>query len=278
MRLACVQCDVVYGDPEANFARLERDVRSLAERGVDLIVFPEAFLTGYCAGTREAAWDLTLEATSPVISQIEALAESVGVGIVAGFAERDGDAIRNTALLCEPGVPVRFYRKTHLPWLGMDRFVVPGDVVEVFETRWGTLGLMICFDIRFPELARALALKGADLILVPTNWPTGADVSADLLAPARAVENRVFVATCNRVGIENGFAFIGKSKIIDPSGEILCGVETGEGILVADLDLTGAREKKIVRIPGQHETELFRSRRPDLYSELTVPVAPSTAS
>ena len=113
-----------------------------------------------------------------------------------------------------------------------------------------------------------LTLMGADLIVLPTNWPEGAEVSADHICIARAAENKVFFLTCNRVGEENGFHFIGRSKIIGPKGHVLAAAEADETVLVADVDLTEARNKQNVTIPGVYETAILASRRPELYGLL----------
>jgi predicted amidohydrolase len=128
--------------------------------------------------------------------------------------------------------------------------------------------MLICFDVRFPEASRILALKGADIIVLPTNWPKGADISADILCIARAAENKVYVATCNRVGKEKGFEFIGKSKIIDSFGNVIASAGAEEETIIGDLDFSLSRTKRIVTIPGKHETTIFESRRPELYGPI----------
>jgi predicted amidohydrolase len=113
-----------------------------------------------------------------------------------------------------------------------------------------------------------LALAGADVILLPTNWPEGAENSAEIMCVARAAENRVWFVTANRVGVEKGFHFIGRSKIISPTGNVLAAAADTETVLIADLDLSEARLKRTVNIPGQYEMEIFKPRRPDLYGKL----------
>jgi predicted amidohydrolase len=147
----------------------------------------------------------------------------------------------------------------------MDRFATPGEELVVWDTAFGKVGPLICFDLRPPEATRTLALRGAQLIVLPTNWPEGAEVSAEHTAISRAYENRVFVVTCNRVGTENGFRFIGKSKIIHASGRVLAAGESLEVVLVAEIELKEAVEKRVVNIPGSYEVEVFRCRRPNLY-------------
>ena len=255
MRLACVQTDVVHGDPAANLARVQRSLDRLPD--ADLVVFPECAITGYAAADLDEARRIAVEP--------EFLEPLRGRSVLFGALQRDGDGVHNVAVLFLPDGSRHEYRKTHLPFMGADRFCLPGDRLEPIDTPWGRIGVLVCFDLRFPEPARSLALRGADLILVPTNWPQGAEVSADHIALARAAESRVFVATCNRVGEERGFRFIGRSKIVGIDGSVLAAAGSGEETLVADLDLAQARQKRRVVIPGEYETDAF-ARRPELYA------------
>jgi predicted amidohydrolase len=160
------------------------------------------------------------------------------------------------------------YRKTHLPFLGVDRFVVPGEELPVFETPLGRIGLEICYDLRFPEVTRTLALKGADIVCLPTNFPMAATVQTELITVARAAENRIYLLTANRVGKERSGEFCGWSQIVDPYGTRLAEAgETEEALLVADVDVEKARDKDYI-IPGEYELYLFGHRRPELYGAL----------
>jgi predicted amidohydrolase len=159
-----------------------------------------------------------------------------------------------------------------LPELGLDKFVTPGDELPVFETRLGKIAILICFDQRHPEAMRVLMLKGAQLVALPTNWPVGAECSAEYICIARASENRIFLATCNRVGHENGFDFIGRSKILGLGGEILSSAGATEETLLATIDLNLATNKRMVAILGKYETTVDVSRRPVLYENLVEPI------
>lgn len=245
----------------------------LSKRQVDLAVFPECALTGYCAESHEEACGISLadglgkgldDRTRP----IQEACSDLGIAAVVGYACNSGSELTNAAALFLPGAGPQVYRKTHLPFLGFDRHATPGGSLAVMHTPWGSIGILICFDMRAPEAARALALQGAELIVLPTNWPEGAEVSADYISIARAAENHVYVATCNRVGVERGFRFIGRSKIIDPDGRILASAGDSEEIIVADVDLAKARDKRVVIIPGRYELDVFGSRRPELYDPL----------
>jgi predicted amidohydrolase len=270
MRIACVQSNVVFANPTANADLAIEKLNLLKDQEVDLAIFPEAFLTGYCVASAAQAESIAISRTFEGLSKIPETVDTLGIGAVIGFGEQGVEGeLYNSAAMFEPEVPTRFYRKTHLPFLGYDRFADPGNELEVFDTRWGKIGILICFDLRPPEAARTLALKGADLIVLPTNWPIGAEVSANHVSIARAAENKVFVATCNRVGTENGTTFIGKSRIIATNGFVLEEAGNREEVLIADLDLSEARDKRIVNIPGEYEMEVFACRQPNLYQVLT---------
>jgi len=269
IRLACCQLNVTFGDPIANAGQAVAQLVDLARRDVQLAVFPECYLTGYCVRSLEAAQAIAIATDHVALKEIRTASQETGCLAIVGFAERHPDgSVSNSAALFEPGSPPRFYRKSHLPFLGLDRFVTPGDALDVFETAIGRIGILICYDQRAPEPARVLALKGADVIVLPTNWPVGAETSAEVVAPTRAAENRVFYAACNRTGTEHGFTFIGRSGIYDPVGTALARAEDGEAVLIADLDLAQARSKRTVNIPGEYEMAIFDSRRPELYGRI----------
>ncbi|MFQ3588298.1 MAG: carbon-nitrogen hydrolase family protein [Fimbriimonadaceae bacterium] len=269
MRIACVQCGVVYGDPDANALYVESKHREMARNGAEMVVFPEACLTGYCVDSAEEARRIAIVGPPfGVFERLQRAVDETRALMVVGFAESAEGRVSNSAALLEPDTPPRVYRKTHLPDLGLDKHVEPGDALPVFETRLGRVGILVCFDLRLPEPTRVLALEGADLVLLPTNWPEGAQVAAEHIAVARAAENRVFVATCNRVGTENGFTFIGGSKIVGPTGAVLAAAGADEETIVADIDLAEARNKRSVVVPGLYETDVVASRRPELYDRL----------
>lgn len=270
-RVACVQTDVVFGDIPAN---IERAVEMLPE--ADLVVFPECFLTGYCFDSAEDARAHCLETEShlsgrivppTVLGPLVSAAWEKRVHIIVGFAGVSGDHIYNGALLIEPNGTVSQYVKTHLPDLGLDRFVTPGDDLPVFETEIGRIGILICFDLRPPEPSRVMALKGADIICLPTNWPLGA--TGYLSLGVRSSENRVFFAASNRIGSERGYEFQGNSAIYDPSGKPLSALETEDDIVIAVCDFSQARQKTVHVPASGYDFTIFKSRRPELYEVLT---------
>lgn len=278
VRVASVQCDVVFGDPHANASFARSKLRELATRGVQLAVFPEAFLTGYAVNDEDEARRIAIDvrgaqpdsvdSAHPSVYTIQAACRDFGIHAVVGFAGTDGTVLYSGAILFEPDGRMRRYIKTHLPELGFDKYVVRGSSLPVFDTAIGKIGVLICYDVRFPEASRVLALDGADIITLPTNWPEGAEVSPTYMAPARAAENRLFVVTCNRVGVENGFRFIGRSAIHDITGVTIASAGDEETVLVADIDVSRAKQKRTVVIAGKYETDTFATRYPEIYGRI----------
>jgi len=271
MRVACVQWDVRFGQPEANADRAIRALSSLRDQGVELAILPEAYLTGYCARTLQEADSLAIPSSDGQIGRLSKACDRLGIAAIVGFAEKAADGLYNSAAIFVPGDAPRFYRKTHLPCLGLDRFVRSGGELGLVEVGGVKVGVLICFDQRHPEPARCLALGGADLIALPTNWPEGAEIAARHICITRAAENQVYVATCNRVGEENGFRFIGESKIVSPTGEVIASAGAGEAVLVGDIEPAMAREKVRRVREGVYEMDMFGSRRPELYGVIAQP-------
>lgn len=248
MRLAALQMRARPGDADANFARIARAARDAYAAGAGLLVAPELALTGYGAG--EAIRDLAEPAGGPLAGRVAALARDERIAIVTGFAERDGDAVFNSALFADPSGARTVYRKSHLYGSyerGLFRPGVPSTVlVEVGGLR---LGLLICYDVEFPENVRRLALAGARAIMVPTALPAGghAGFIADRMIAVRAFENQVFVAYVDHCGEDRSFAYAGLSRIVAPDGSVLASAGArGEKLLVADLrpgDYAASAEK-----------------------------------
>lgn len=269
MKVAAVQISPTFADVAANVSRVAELLRSLASQGVQFAVFPEAMLTGYCFDSKEEALKVALPRDADGIDSLARVCDEAGISAVVGFAERDAERLFNTAAVFVPNEQPQFYRKTHLPYLGMDRFADVGDALDVFDIPGARIGILICFDVRIPEAARTLALKGADILCVPTNWPEQAIITSNCVCPARASENQTFVIAADRVGEENGVRFLGYSKIIAPGGTVLAAADHhNEEILVAEIDVSLARVKNPVIRAGEYELPLFAMRRPELYAPL----------
>jgi predicted amidohydrolase len=269
VRVGVAQIEPRLGANELNLAACLERVEEAAAAGCSLLVLPECAVSGYMFESAEEAAPHAEEIPGPSTGALADVCARLGVHVVCGLLERDGDRLRNAAVLVGPDGLVGRYRKTHLPFLGVDRFTVAGEEADVFETPLGRIAIEICYDLRFPELTRALALRGADVIAHPTNWPLAAKPMADFVTRARAAENRVYVLTANRCGTERWAGFCGWSQICDPTGRRLAELgETEEGIAVADVDVELARTKDLLPNPGEYEMYLFGHRRPDLYGAL----------
>lgn len=269
MRVACVQMRPELGRPDLNARAMEGWVSSAVEEGADVVLFPECALQGIVFATREDAIRASEPLDGPHVGAVSELAERLDVGIVFGFLETVPEGVANTTCTALPGEDRRFYRKTHLTELGADRFVCPGGAMsEIVEFRELRFGVIICYDIRFPEATRSLALAGADAVLLATNSPVGYEGTYDHAARTRAWENRIWMAVANRVGTEVDATFIGRSLVVDPLGTVVAQAGgDGEELLVAEVDVAQARSKLLPGHDG-HKYSFWSARRPDLYGPL----------
>src|SRR5438128_307194 len=268
MRVAVAQTEPKLAEKERNLEVCLGCLEEAAAAGAQLLVLPECAIPGYMFDSGDEAMQYAEEIPGPTTEALAEACRRLDLYAVCGLLERDGDVLHNSAVLVGPEGLIGSYRKTHLPFLGVDRFTVPGDELPVFETPLGRIGLEICYDLRFPEVTRTLALKGADIVAHPTNFPMAAKVQTEVITLARAAENRVYLLTANRVGKERWGEFCGWSQIVDPYGRRLAEAgETEEALLVADVELEKARDKDYV-IPGEYELYLFGHRRPELYGAL----------
>src|SRR5215471_12500995 len=265
--IACAQIDCVLGDPQTNREKIIAHIRSAAERDAKLVMFPECALTGYAYNSLAEAVPFAERIDGPSSEAIAEACRETGTHAVAGFIESDGDKFYNAAMLVGPNGVAGSYRKVHLPFIGIDRFLTPGDrQFKVFDLPFGRVGVNICYDISFPEAARVLKLMGAELIALITNWPEAAWRSPEFVANTRALENHLFYAATDRVGTESGWKFIGRSKIVDCNGDTLAeaGVEEEE-LLVAAIDFQQANQNHIVNVAGAYELDRLGDRRPEMY-------------
>lgn len=263
--------DVAIGDVEANRRGIVERMQAAAESGAELVIFPECALTGYCFDSLEEATPFAEPIDGPSSEAIAEACRETGAYAVTGFIEKDGSSFYNAAMLTGPDGTIGAYRKVHLPFLGVDRFLTPGDKqFRVFELPFGRIGINICYDASFPEAARALKLLGAELIILPTNWPTGAWRTAEFIINARACENHVNFAAVNRCGVERGWDFIGRSKVVDFNGDTLGEASReGEEMLIIEVDLQEANKNKIVNVAGSYEIDRLADRRPEFYRIVT---------
>jgi predicted amidohydrolase len=265
-KIACAQIDCVIGRPEINREKIIAQTRTAAERDARLVIFPECALTGYAFASLEDAAPFAETIAGPSWEALANICRETGVYAAAGFIESAGGKFYNSVMLVGPDGLVGSYRKVHLPFLGIDRFLSPGDrPFEIFELPFGKVGMNICYDISFPEASRVLKLLGAELIVLPTNWPPGARRSPEFVVNTRALENHLFYAACNRVGSERGWDFIGRSKIVDCNGDTLAEAAAAEELVVVEMDLQEANNNRIVNVPGAYEIDRLEDRRPEMY-------------
>lgn len=264
--LACLVMPEVPWDVGANLERVERLARTAAARGADLIVTPEAVLNGYCirdfhpsyaSGEPVSAADRQRYAATaqvwpddPALRRLASLAGELGVHLICGGIERAGDALYNAAFLFGPGGPIGRYHKVHIWWEHI--LHSPGDSAPVFELPWGKIGIVICFDRRFPELTRAMCLAGAQMLVVPNDGTVG-EINDHMLI-TRAYENAAYVA----------FNDPKDSFVVSPEGRVIARSERlgTEEIVSARVDLD-----RVLELRGRDGSHLSQ-RRPQAYSGL----------
>ena len=270
VRVACCQIAPQVGDKAGNLALAAQAIERAARGGARIVVLPELCNSGYVFESRSEARALAEPfADGPSIDLWCRLAADLGLVVVAGFAERAGDTLYNAAAVVGPAGRLGVYRKVHL-WGDENLFFAPGDLgFPVFATEHGTLGVGICYDGWFPEFYRACALKGAELVCVPTNWVPipGQDpqreAMANILTMAAAHSNSICIAAADRIGTERGQPFIGQSLIVSHTGWPVGGPAsaTEAAIVFADLDLAEARRAR----RWNDFNQVLRDRRPEAY-------------
>jgi 5-aminopentanamidase len=273
MKIAAVQMDIKIGEVDRNLEAIAERFREAVSNGAGLVIFPECAVSGYCFESLDEARPFAQAIPGPATDFIVERCKELNAFAVFGMIEVDGDNAYNAAVLTGPDGVIGSYRKVHLPFLGVDQHVNYGDLqFEVHQAADVVVGMNICYDSAFPESSRALALAGADLVALPTNWPPGAECVAEHVIATRAMENAIYFAAANRVGEERGFRFIGMSRICAPNGTTLA-VADGESevILYADVDTELSRRKQVVREPGVHAIDRMADRRPEMYGSLLQP-------
>ncbi len=271
---------VLTDDPRAMLPAAREMFERAAAAHVELLLFSEVFLTPFFPNRLEPDFDRWfVEADGPVMGELAALARAHGIAAVFGFGERAGAAYFNSALVCdEAGRTLGIYRKTHIPAYfptsqqgGTGSFeklyFTPGGTLPVFAWRGTRFGIQICNDRLYPEASRVLALRGAQMILMPICFSTYGDPAQrasiwEVPLRARAYENGVYVIASNRVGVEGPRHHLGRSMVVDPRGMIVAEAGTREPeLLVSRIDLAAVRRAR-VGFPW------WRDRRPDLYADL----------
>lgn len=258
LKLAIGQCTPVPGEVEQNLSLMKGLAQEAVGLGAEVLVLPEMFLTGYAIGATRVR-QLAEPVDGPSAGAAAAIARDLGIALVYGYPERGGSgAVYNSAVfVSERGDLLANYRKLHLfGELDREQFAVAHEPPAVFQWRGWNIGLAICYDIEFPEVARYLAEQGVDLICVPTANMVEFDTVAELLVPARAIENQLFVAYANHAGADARFTYGGLSVVAGPSGPLATAGRDAEMVL-ATLSLPS------LAVSREHNTYLS-DRRDDV--------------
>jgi predicted amidohydrolase len=265
--VSVVQLAPVLGDLEGNHARVCDAVR---RAGTDVVVVPELATSGYVFSDADEARSLARPAEAAVAPWVD-VARETGALVAGGFPELGDDGlVYNSAALVSPDGLLAVYRKLHL-WDREKLVFAPGEEFPpVVETALGRVGLCVCYDVEFPEISRGLALRGAELVCVPTNWPDEGRPDGErpmevVRVMAAASINRLFIAAADRTGVERGVDWVGASAIVSPGGWLLAGPATSgaEAILYASCDLAEARDKRL-----NDRNDVLADRRPEVYAQV----------
>lgn len=255
---AVVQFTIALGEVEANLAKALAALRRVRQHDAHLAVLPEMWSTGY--DYKHLA--VLAQETPRVLEALQQVTAELGMVTVGSLAEKAGDAIFNTAYVVDRGEVVGAYRKLHLfSTMGEDRYLTAGNDLLVADTSVGRLGVAICYDLRFPELFRKLALQGAEILCLPAEWPKPRQEHWRTLLRARAIENQLFVAAANCCGVQGKLDFFGMSLLLGARGEVLAeGGETETELMtIFDFEEMAAYRNQI---------PCFRDRRPEIYGQL----------
>ena len=260
MKVTCIQMDMLLSQPDKNFAHAQELIREAMADKPDVLVLPETWNTGFFP--KEGLEDLCDRDGQQVKAQIGALAKEFAVNIVAGSVSnvREGKVFNTAMVFDRQGTCIASYDKTHLfTPMGEDNYYTPGDHLCRFTLDGVSCGLIICYDVRFPELTRTLTVPGLDMLFVVSQWPKIRTFHLRSLTTARAIENQMFVVCCNSCGTAGETVYGGSSAIIDPWGETVALAGESEQLLTATCDM-----QILSNIRGS--IPVFRDRRPALYN------------
>jgi len=264
--LALAQISCRRGDKKANIKRIEEYTARAKQQGADFVIFPELSLTGYTI--RDELYELAEEIPGPSTNAVKKIAKNYDAYIVFGMpelSEKARSTVYNTAVLVGPEGYVGKYRKMHLPTHSVfeeKRYFRPGYQAEAFETNLGKIGLIICYDIFFPEVCRLIRLDGAQIIVCISASPAVRRAFFETLTVARAIENTAFLAYVNLVGIEDGLQFWGGSRLIAPNGKIIAKAKYDEeDLVIGEVDYADIK-------PVETFVPAMKDLRPELFDKL----------
>lgn len=257
LRVALTQQNTIWQDPAANLAQARTFVEQAARGGARVVVFPELFTLGFTMEPEPFAETIP----GPTSEAVSGLSRQFGVFIVGSAVEAHSPHPRNAAFVTAPdGSLVTIYRKLHPFTYGEENLHYSGgEDCPIFTIDGIPCGLQICYDLRFPEPFRALAMKGTEVVFVPANWPARRISPWSTLLAARAIENQMAICGVNRVGRDAmGLDYPGRSAILDCFGEVVAAGDAAEGLVVGDIDLATLRAWR-ERFPA------LKDRRPEVY-------------
>ena len=250
-----IQFNVKQGDVDANLAYVRTALKRVADQGAELVVLPEMWSSGFAYKQLN---ELALR-TATIVDELLELSSQLKLVICGSMPEPNGDKVFNTASVIDNGRLAGIYRKIHLfSLLGEDRAFSGGDQWLLADTSIGKIGVIICYDLRFPEISRRLALAGAQVICVPAQWPKPREEHWRTLLRARAIENQLFVVSANTCGLVGKLDFFGMSMIINPKGEALAEAGEEEREIMAILDMR-------VMDDWRAQIPCFNDRKPECY-------------
>jgi predicted amidohydrolase len=255
IKAAAVQFNITLGEIEPNLAHVRTSLATLAAEGVQLAVLPEMWGTGFAY----KELNRLAEQTGELVEELATLSAQYGMVIVGSLPEPHEDKVYNTAYLLDNGKMRGKYRKIHLfSLMQEDRAFDGGNSWLLADTTVGRIGIFICYDLRFPELARRLALEGAEILVVPGEWPKPRQEHWRTLLRARAIENQLFVVAANCCGVVGKLDFFGMSMIIDPKGEVLAEAGYDPANITATLDFA-------TMAAWRQQIPCFNDRKPACY-------------
>lgn len=252
---AAIQFNVKQGDVDANLAYVREALKRVAARGANLALLPEMWSTGFDYKNLN---QLSFR-TATIVDELNELSRELNLVIVGSMPEPNKDKVFNTVYISDNGRLAGTYRKIHLfSLLGEDKAFSGGDNWLLADTSIGKVGVIICYDLRFPELSRRLAVEGAEIICIPAQWPKPRQEHWRTLLRARAIENQLFVVSCNACGLIGKLDFFGLSLIINPKGEVIAEAGEEEQEIFSALDMQTMSD-------WRSQIPCFSDRRPDLY-------------
>jgi predicted amidohydrolase len=265
--VAVAQIGAELANVAANARRVEEYLIEASTAGVSLVVFPECSLTGYMFESRAEVEAVALSLSHPVVKRLERRCSELNITAIIGTLERADDGVYNAAIVFGPTGIIGIHRKRHLPFLGADRFVdePSGTETAIFDTPAGRVGVAICYEIRFPEITRTLALAGAEIVALPTCFARASNMLAEDFTRVRAAENFVWFLAANRNDTEGWVEFMGRSSITDPLGKVVADAGESAALLTVTIDLARARDKTLTFRPGEHSVAPWADRRPETY-------------